>query len=370
MRTARHSQRGAASVEAAISMLIIIPAFMYALFLDDQLRYAADLQEAVVSTPWDFTGQNFTQPDKSRGLIVYPPKDGPYGGKTVAQNQARLMFCDHESSGDTYSSDADQDCNSQDHHIGKALSGHVCWLNKQAEQITCEEVQTDIGNLSEPVYRAYKNSFGNDNGGGLYECYGKEVVENYLLPKSFLQEFAGDTGMTKKNWKAEGTDIHGNADKGTKDTAYYLEQQRFALLVDSWALNEVPANSAEKEVAIDLEVKPGKKEGVLYDRVNVVYRKNLGYFPMAGSVGNFMMTAGQRLLSPGALALGDSPLTPNVSMTKVGTSPPEREIEQDTTTAKYYSTPWQDWNTNPYKATNDGRGKYYMGCSSAGGGCP
>ena len=36
MRTARHSQqRGAASVEAAISMLIIIPAFMYALFLDD-----------------------------------------------------------------------------------------------------------------------------------------------------------------------------------------------------------------------------------------------------------------------------------------------------------------------------------------------
>jgi hypothetical protein len=368
MRTARHSQRGAASVEAAISMLIIIPAFMYSLFLDDLLRYAADLQEAVVSTPWDFSGQNFTQPG-SRGLGSYRPKSEPYGGETLVQNQARLMFCDHESSGDTYSADADQDCNSQDHHVGKALSGHVCWLNKNAEQITCEPVQTNIGALGDPVYSAYKGRFGNT--GGLYECYGKEVVENYLLPKSFLQEFAGDTKMTKKNWKAAGTDIHGNAEKGDNDTAYYLEQQRFAVLTDPWAVNEIPsADGNEKESQLDLAVAPGTKSGPLYDRVNLVYQRNLLYAPMAGSVGNFMMTAGQKLLSPGALALGDSPLTPNVSLTKAGTRPPEQSIRQDKSTASYYSTPWQDWNSDPYKATNSARGKYYMGCNAANGsGC-
>lgn len=369
MRTARHSkQRGAASVEAAISMLIIIPAFMYALFLDDLLRYAADLQEAVLSTPWDFTGQNYTQPN-SRGLGSYTPKSEPYGGKTLAQNHARLMYCDHESSGDTYSPTADVDCDSENHHVGKALSGHVCWLNSEAKQVTCEPVQGNVGLLSPKLYADYRGKFGQS--GGLYECYGKEVVENYLLPKTFLQEFAGkdkDVQMTKENWSNNSGGVHDNAKAGDKSTAYYLAEQRAAVLTDSWAVNEIPnaAGGDENESQLTLESKPGQKSGEFYNRVDHVFSGNDAHSIYKPLVTAFAAQASKKLLMPTLVAdmgsgVFDDPTTPNVALSKVGDSPTQ-EIEQDKGKHKYYSTPWKDWASNPYEKTHGNRGKYYMGC--------
>lgn len=366
MRTTRHSkQRGAASVEAAISMLIIIPAFMYALFLDDLLRYAADLQEAVVSTPWDFTGQNYTQPG-SRALGTYAGKDPKWkGGETLVQHHSRLMYCDHESSGDTYSATADKDCDEEDHHKGKALSGHVCWLNEGAHQITCENVQSNVGLLGASLYQGYMSKFA--RAGGMYECHGQEVVENYLLPKSFLQEFAGeDHKMTKENWSNNGSSIHDNATSGDKDTAYYLAEQRFALVTDSWAVNETPAASSEEEDEFDLAVAPGTKSGPLYDRVDHVYSGNLLYTPFQLATTAFLTQASKKLLSPTIiLSRPDNPAEPSVSLTKVGTSPPEQKIEQDNKSPNYYSTPWRDWASDPYQKTHAKRGKYYMGCKTA-----
>ncbi|WNG40254.1 hypothetical protein F0U60_46020 [Archangium minus] len=371
MRTARHSrQRGAASVEAAISMLIIIPAFMYALFLDDLLRYAGDLQEAVVSTPWDFAGQNYTQPG-SRGLGSHKPKSEPNGGMTLTQHQARLMYCDHESSGDSYDGNADyvNDCDSEDHHKGKALSGHVCWLNDGAKQVTCDPVKPQVGLLGANLYQNYMNEF--SKAGGLYECYGREVVENYLLPKSFLQEFAGNQGLSKENWNNNGSSIHDNAQEGDVDTAYYLAEQHFAVLMDSWAVNETPDKTeGEGEEKLTLEVAPGTKSGHLYDRVNHVYSGNTGHKVFSPLVTTFIAQASSKLLSPKVITdvegdTLDNPSKPNVSLTKVGTSPPEQEIEQDEDSAKYYSTPWKDWASNPYEKTHGKRGKYYMGCKTA-----
>ncbi|AKJ06535.1 hypothetical protein ATI61_105479 [Archangium gephyra] len=376
MRTARHSkqQRGAASVEAAISMLIIIPAFMYALFLDDLLRYAADLQEAVVSTPWDFAGQNYTQPN-SRGLKGGASATKPTGGNLEVQHQARLMYCDHESSGDSYKGDSSyvNDCDGEDHHQGKALSGHVCWLNDSdgdgdgnpdAHQVTCEPVQRNVGLLGSDMYSDYHNQFG--RAGGMYECHGQEVVENYLLPKSFLQEFAGDEKMSKENWSNDGSSIHENAKKGDKDTAYYLAEQRFALVADSWAVNETPANGGEGESAIDMAVAPGTKSGPLYERVSLVYTGNASYTLFQTATTTFLTAASKKLLNPIILtSRPDNPATPNVSLTKVGTSPPKQNIEQDNGSHDYYSTPWKDWSNNPYEKTYGKRGKYYMGCKTA-----
>ncbi|HZH13872.1 MAG TPA: hypothetical protein VE057_05875 [Archangium sp.] len=368
MRTARHhsKQRGAASVEAAISMLIIIPAFMYALFLDDLLRYAADLQEAVVSTPWDFAGQNYTQPG-SRGLKGNASNTKPYGGNLEVQHQARLMYCDHESSGDSYTGTSDYtvDCDSENHHQGKALSGHVCWLNEGAHQVTCEPVKKDVGLLGASLYQDYMSEF--SKAGGMYECHGQEVVENYLLPKNFLQEFAGDVQMTKENWSNNGGSIHGNAQAGKKETAYYLAEQRFAVVMDSWAVNETPEAEGELEKqAIDLAVAPGTKSGPLYDRVDLVYSGNMLYTPFQLATTAFLTTASQKLLNPVILtSRPDNPATPNVSMTKMGTSPPLQKIEQDTASPQYYSTPWKDWSSDPYEKTHAKRGKYYMGCKTA-----
>ncbi|HEY0093945.1 MAG TPA: hypothetical protein VGB96_06455, partial [Archangium sp.] len=58
----RRVARGAAAVEMALSMLVFVPIFLYALFLDDLLRYSLDAQEAALSTVWDFTVQDYSRP--------------------------------------------------------------------------------------------------------------------------------------------------------------------------------------------------------------------------------------------------------------------------------------------------------------------
>src|SRR3954468_21669295 len=84
-------QRGAAMVELAISMLLIIPVFMYVLFLDDLLRFRLDQQEATVTTLWDYTIQNYDQAIPTEGSSTQPA-----GNQSAVQKYARNTYCDHE----------------------------------------------------------------------------------------------------------------------------------------------------------------------------------------------------------------------------------------------------------------------------------
>lgn len=363
MSRSSRKERGAASVEAAISMLLIIPAFLYALFLDDLLRYAGDLQEAVTSTPWDFIGQDYTPKKKTRGLL-HEPGSAPVGGATKVQRQARLMFCDHESSGDSY--DQGQDCGAQDHHAGKALSGHICWLNPGARQVTCDPVQPEVGLLKDNRFQQYHGEFSAH--GGLYDCHAKSVVENYLMPKSFLQEFS-QVKLSKKNWKSEGSDYHANSIKGASDTAYYLEEQHFSLVTDSWAVNSPPSPSGTKDALAmrpdDKNPKPKRGKFELFDRVDHVYRRDPVYPALDASAKLFRTGAvSQQLLSGSGT---DDPLVPAVSLQKVQDGPPTQNIREEGRTRKYFATPWKDWSRDAHEKTGQARGKYYLGCKTPEG---
>lgn len=348
-------QRGAASVEAAISMLIIVPAFLYALFLDDLLRYAGDLQEAVTSTPWDLIGQNYEKPSGRRNTAGAATQSTI---ATVVQHQARLMFCDHESSGDSYNQG--QDCDEQTHHEGRALSGHVCWINPQAEQVTCDPVKAEVGLLNNKVFQGYHGSF--SPAGGLYECHGKEVVENYLMPQSFLQEFS-HVALAKKNWKADGKDYHSNAEAGTGATAYYLEKQHFALITDSWALNgDLKASNPGDTLAI----RPDDTEGALQERVDYVFKKVPLYQPFLEQDKQFSGEANDHEL----LADRTPPLdrrTARVSLQKTRMAAPTQDIQEEAGPAHYFATPWKDGSRDAYERTGKNRGEYYMGCKTVEG---
>ncbi len=335
-------QRGAASVETAISMIVIIPVFMYALFLDDLLRYAADLQEAVLSTPWDFTIQDYNQPGKLG--LANAPGTAPVAGGTAVQKNARLMFCDHESSGDSYNQS--QDCESQNHHAGKALSGHVCWLNGDAEQIACESPRTNVGDFGDSTFGGYKGAFGNN--GGLFECHGREIVENYLMPKTFLQSFS-KVNLSKENWKYKGTDYHANAQAGDNDTAYYLEKVHFSVVTDPWALNDR-----------NLAKPAGSTDGPVWDRVNNIY-SGIPEGTIAVNMARAFMveTVSQQLLIDPAL---DDPSTPRISFPSG--VPPSVSVNQDSGSADYFSAPWRD---SHYRDTYSNRGGFYMGCTSSEG---
>jgi hypothetical protein len=343
MRHVFGKQRGAASVEAALSMIIIIPTFMYVLFLDDLLRYASDVQETVTSTPWDFTNQNYAHSDEGGTA-----QDGTSGGLASVQHNARLMFCDHESSGDSYIHS--QDCQSEDHHT--ALSGHVCWMNEGAEQVTCDGVDQSVGGMSDQDFSRYKNGFAK---GGLYQCHAQAIVENYLMPKTFLQKFSQVERLSKENWKGTGS-IHDNAQEGTDDTAYYLAKQHFALVTDTMALTYAGGGG-------ELTVKPGQYSGDVYARAENVYGKNGAASEAFGSYNTFVdsLTSNQLVQSVG----GVDPSTPNVSTPAGGSA--TQSIEEDKGSRDYFATPWNDGAGDRHRKTADARGDHYMGCKQEEG---
>jgi hypothetical protein len=358
----------------AICMLIIVPVFLYALFLDDLLRYSLDAQETATSTVWDFAVQDY-----SKDLPTAGTKSKPFGGLSVVQKHARQMFCDHESGKDRFndmvtvtnddgtSGQNYKDCEEQDHH--KSLAAHVCWVNDNAKQVTCDTPDRSVGKLgATSLHSSYESTFTH---GGLIRCSARAVVENYLLPKKFLPEFSdkkGEVNLTKERWQ-DSSKVHENAQSGTKTNAYFIKEQRLSILTDTWALTK-PA-----------DVRPGNKSGELYDRVANVYqnRFNIGYNQMDLGARAFFSQAASGLLNPAFVSLGmtedseplgsDNPHSPNIGIKphlKSMTTPSEK-IDQEGSSRYYFNTEWRDWDQDRNRKTYQARGEFYMGCKTAEG---
>ncbi|MFP2931018.1 hypothetical protein ACLESO_38660 [Pyxidicoccus sp. 3LG] len=356
-------------------MVVFIPVFMYALFLDDLLRYSLDAQEAALSTVWDFTVQDYTKPLKKAGSTA----QGPKGGDTVVQKQARLMFCDHESGKDRYTamttkpdgSPTFSDCEDQNHHEGTALVAHVCWLNRdteKAKQVTCEEADTSVGSLGVNIHNQYAGAFTN---GGFIRCAAKAVVENYMIPEEFLNDSFSKVKLSKENWDSGGSnDYHGNAQSGTDENAYFLAEQRLAILTDTWALTE-NANTL-----------PGTKSGEMYDRAANLYQNpmNGGYIDLRTATADFFQTAvDDQLLNPVVLGLigttgnvggADNPLSPNLAIIPHprgnGTAPENGVRQGGGGEVNYFNSEWRDWDKDNNRRTYEDRGEWYMGCKNPG----
>ncbi|MBU8899067.1 hypothetical protein KRR26_25985 [Corallococcus sp. M34] len=349
-------------------MIVFIPVFMYAIFLDDLLRYSLDSQEAALSTVWDFTVQDYTKDLKKA------PAKAPVGGSTMIQKQARLMFCDHESGKDrpkefvtVSSSDPDgddtvnyKDCADTDHH--KAIVAHQCWINPKAKQVTCEAAETGKGNLGVPIHNEYMKKY---TTGGIIKCSARLIVENYLLPETLFPQFSEVDKLAKERWHGQGKTIHDNANQGTNDNAYYIKEQGLAILTDTWALT-TPADT-----------RPGDKSGEFYERIANIYQNpiNIGY-PMAAlsSATFFSRALSDNLLSPTLLAAmdrnigglqADNPLKPNLAIAPQKGAAPTEEITVAGSPTKFFNTEWQDWDKNRTKDSYNKRGSNYMGCKQA-----
>ena len=44
-------------------MIVLIPTILYTMYLEDLLFFKFDLEETVISTPWDFANQDFRKYD-------------------------------------------------------------------------------------------------------------------------------------------------------------------------------------------------------------------------------------------------------------------------------------------------------------------
>lgn len=315
--------RGAATVEMALSLLLIVPLFLYTVFMGDLLNYGMDQQEAVDSSPWDATLVIQTHNYKSI--------------ETAIQHNDEKMFCDHESGIEITNA---VDCSGTAHHLGHFAS-HQCWLNKYAQQIACVR-DASVGQFKDPSFKQYASN----HNGGMITCSGREVVENYLIPKTFLQSFS-KVDMAKKTWQGSNAQIHTNSQAGDMTTAYYFAMDHLSVLVDSYALN------------VPQDVRPGQKSGS-GDKQRIVADVKKVYM-LAGATSGYLMAGLQFMMQLPSLVLpiGDDPLTPNVSMTPKFA--PAESIKQESGSSKYFSSPWM----TKYQQSYNKRGKYYMGCKNA-----
>lgn len=335
-------------MEMAISMLIIVPVVLYALFLDDLLRYRLDAQEAATSSVWDLTDRSYQQRSSN-------PNDA-----AVIQHVDRLIFCDHSSAYDSFNQN--QDCNDSRHH--KAVAGHVCWLVSGSEQVTCTKADSKLGTDwgGGPLMMPANDFASSYNQGGFFTCEAKESVLNYLIPKHFFTQFTHVKLTDKKKFSG---DVHKAAASASPNEVYPLPKEQLGLLADTWAMNDIPDIDAQKSMSYSGAQKQ------FYDRVNTIYTKNLGYYAFMGTgMAFFVEAVGEGVLSPFYIqtpwggGMGDNPFKPHVSLKKqTGSSGGQKQsIDQGGSTASYFDTPW-DSNTgdSTYKTIYSSRGQYYLG---------
>jgi hypothetical protein len=349
----------------ALCMLVIVPVFLYALFLDDLLRHALDSQETAHSTAWDYTVLDYA-------------KKGQQGLIWNTQHYARQMYCDHESGLDSFDT-REQPRECQQHQSDKenhhhAVVGHACWLNPGAEQVTCtlnnlmlgesQRFQTRssgvAGALGVSAHQSYMDEFGQ---GGLIGCSARLGVQNYLLGTTFLNDGFSKVKMARK--QGEG-DVHTSAQngdlkndaKGVEGNVYLLPWERLAIVTDTWALNSPPA-----------DVRPGTKSGDLYARVSHAYQRqqNPGYTQLERAADDFFQQATSNQLLVEGLRSADEPTMPNLAIKPhgEGADSPSEQLTQQGRSRSYFNSEWRDWEGNQNERTYQSRGNWYMGCAQA-----
>lgn len=303
--------RGQAVVELAVAMLIIVPTFLYVLFLDDLLAAKLEEEEAVVSAPWEYARVNFEQGSADTGL----------------RSAIRLGWCDHTTAYNSY--DRSYDCSESVHHV--ALSAHTCWLTDGAKQVSCA-VDKGVGQLTGVIGVPIAND--QFTRGGLVRCSARVGVINYSLPQKLFQEFT-TVEMTRTTQKSG--DVHASGTGLAVEAQYLLEEQQAGLLVDSWAL------------ADPMQRITSTGSGTLRSRTNAIF---MPYAIAAAALGGLNFAT--KVLATDVLnatifldGLGDNPVDANVAF--------DPDFENGTFNGG-------DFHASP---TGPKRGAKYMGQSSA-----
>ncbi|QSQ10826.1 hypothetical protein JY572_20560 [Myxococcus landrumensis] len=345
-RRGARAARGAAAVETALCMLVIIPVFMYAIFLDDLLRHSLDAQETAVSTIWDYTTADYAA----------KPDGESFAGFGQIQGLARQTYCDHESGLDSFQTVPPECDNDQSHH--QELVAHACWLHPGAQQVQCTLNQQAVGSYGVTLHAAYMSRF---NRGGLIRCSARNGVQNYLLPKTLFSEFS-QVDLAKETKSGS---IHHNAtaNRDVEKDTYLLPWERIALVTDTWALTR------------EQSFEPGQSnndEERVYARVSQLYTNNDngGYSRMKEAAEALVSAAiGDKLLSDDMeldkQGPGDDPRKLSMSI-KPQNGAPTQDIKQGGDNSTYFNNEWQDWDQDNNKATYEARAQYYMGCSKPG----
>ena len=265
MKTHRNV-RGAAAVEMAITMVVLIPLIFFALFLEDFVYYRLNGQEPLISAAWDHITPDY--------MTVAPDVGGmnrlKYCDHTAAYDSYQQQFdcqgaggAEEPEEGDGYSATGGSDKIGHHHATG----AHQCWLGG-GQQLKCSIDKS--GGMEIVAGDAMTGFFGSAwNRGGIANCSAQLNVFNWIIPQGISQgggwlwskkkltnhtqfgKKGGGSRAGEKGWSDEygiadahkdgagiqATDAPGDGDKDMG--SWLLSKEKHAMLVDPWALTHI-----------------------------------------------------------------------------------------------------------------------------------
>lgn len=233
-------QRGTATVEMAVMMIVLIPTILYTMYLEDLLFFKFDLEETVTSTPWDFSTHDYRKnsADDITGTV---------------RQAAMQTYWDHTSAWNSYE-DPNYDAKETIHH--QDMAAHECWLAQGGQEVQCS--------VSKMVGMEIEGRFIMMNHGGLASCDAILGVQNYFLPNKFFEWWGkvgvtGDGNQKMKRHTAGQSEIHNEA----RNDPYLYPKMTFGVVHDTWALyktDDIDPTMHPMEVLTDF----GKWTNILY----------------------------------------------------------------------------------------------------------
>jgi hypothetical protein len=347
--------KGQAALELAVLMLIVVPAFLYVLFADELNRHLLELQETVVSSPWDYAFLDYES-------------SVPSGALNQLQQQA---YANHSSSNPGGPGSQNQNATQAD----SSLTGP-----RWNKRIQCELSTSDGLSSNNRMISAVREKAQN---GGKVSCSAQKSVVNYFLIQKFLSEWSQADGvgdeLSLKGMSAQGSD-------GNDASRWPLAEQSFAIVTDTWALKEVrrvEPDKLQRACGPSLSLSSfslggaistvgtwlggGGEQSHFYDRMHAVFCRADERQQAVAQANKIVDEANDRswlqshLKNDSLVNLGniwsfggDNTNSPTLAFFPQSDGEPGGHLE-------FNSSPWEDGGGNNYKAARDQRRNSYMG---------
>jgi hypothetical protein len=422
-RTAARRERGGAMVEFVLLNIILIPLFLYAIFLMDAAYLKLDLQETVVSGIWDFSQRN-SEPPGFGGMGVGAPNshdDNNAMEVQASEKAVRVAYSDHTSAfddgaennqddsiygqqsyltGNGDGADAPSITGHQKHHTGFGAHYSFRFENGPDTQFHCS-LSSDTGWNPDPNFRGFGNS--GYTAGAAVRCEATGFIYNYIIPETFLQEFSkvkmadkqlkhrkDNTGKGAHEWQDDGASV-------TTDNIVAFETAGISF--NTWALrngaknadtynpdnyNNASLNNVDlraPQAGIPMPVSASSPEAnPFFRRVQYIYTMNgtapATYGQLTGAVAQLTSRAQSNQIMmmqnvPAGMTSGA--MLPNILGVHVTAryqnamgANPKREQRKPGFFGgtEFESTPYSGSN-NTYQTMANARGRYYLGCRQA-----
>ncbi|WP_224360341.1 TadE/TadG family type IV pilus assembly protein [Hyalangium versicolor] len=416
--------RGSAMVEFVILNIILVPLFLYAIFLMDAAYLKLDLQETVISGVWDFTTRN-TEPGafKDGGLGAPSSKsDNDKNELATVAKAVRIVYADHTSAvddgadpfdGTTYSKETylrgngdgsqyPSQSGHKKHHTGFGAQYSFRFVKKDdvdEEEDEPTDTQFQCG-LSEDLnwtvdFNMKEFASTGYNTGGEVRCWAKGYIYNYIIPSDFMQEFSqvemskmklrkDTTGKGVHEWQGDGGDLE-------NIVAYETASVSF----NTWALRNGAKNGDDVKAlgryngalaSADLRVPKSAMPTIgqsasspeanpFFRRVQYLYTSNgtnaATYTAAVGATAQLTSKGTSEKLMlvlsvpPGTSSNNVLPNIIGVHLTaRYKPRSPGQKQGAGLGSGDFLSTPYSGPNNN-YRTAANARGPFYMGCRNA-----